>query len=170
MIYKFRVILDIEDDVFRDIEISKNDTLEDFQNAIVQAFGFEGGEMASFYLSNDSWEQGEEYPLFDVGESENPLQLMADTPIDSVVENEHDRLIFIYDFLSMWTFLVELMQISDVESTVLYPRLIFSHGIVPEEAPEKFFESDFEESNDDFDDFGVNEDDLDNLDFDINLN
>lgn len=170
MIYKFRVILDIEDDVFRDIEISKYDSLEDFQNAIVQAFGFEGGEMASFYVSDGSWGQGEEYPLFDVGESDQPLQLMANTQIDSVVEKEHDRLIFIYDFLSMWTFLVELMQVSEAETTALYPRLIFSHGIVPEEAPEKFFETDFDESNDDFDDFGLDEDDLDNLDFDINLN
>jgi hypothetical protein len=41
---------------------------------------------------------------------------------------------------------------------------------VPEDAPEKFFETDFDESNSDFDDFGVDEDDLDNLDFDINLN
>ena len=70
----------------------------------------------------------------------------------------------------MWTFLVELMQISEAESIVLYPRLIFSHGIIPEEAPEKFFETDFNESNEDFDDFGMDEDDLDNLDFDINLN
>lgn len=170
MIYKFRVILDIEDDVFRDIEISKNDTLEDFQNAIVQAFGFDGGEMASFYVSDESWEQGEEYPLFDVGESDQPLKRMADTQIDSVVEKEHDRLIFIYDFLSMWTFLVELMQVSEAETTALYPRLIFSHGTVPEEAPEKFFETDFDESNDDFDDFGLDQDDMDNLDFDINLN
>lgn len=40
MIYKIRIILDAKDDVFRDIEIEDNKTLEDFHNAITQAFGF----------------------------------------------------------------------------------------------------------------------------------
>ena len=44
MIYRFRVILDDKDDVFRDIEIKADTTAEDFHNAIVQAFGFDGGE------------------------------------------------------------------------------------------------------------------------------
>ena len=42
MIYKFRAILDAEDDVFRDIAIHQEDTLEDLHNAIVNAFGFDG--------------------------------------------------------------------------------------------------------------------------------
>ena len=42
MIYRFRVILDNDsnDDIFRDIEIRKNDTLEDLHNTINQSFGF----------------------------------------------------------------------------------------------------------------------------------
>ena len=42
MVYKFRVILDVEEDIFRDIAILDEDTLEDFHNAIVNAFGFDG--------------------------------------------------------------------------------------------------------------------------------
>jgi hypothetical protein len=38
MVYKFRVILDAEEDIFRDIAILENDTLEDLHNAIVNAF------------------------------------------------------------------------------------------------------------------------------------
>ena len=33
MVYKFRVILDAEEDIFRDIAILSDDTLEDLQNA-----------------------------------------------------------------------------------------------------------------------------------------
>ena len=68
MIYRFRVILDhdSEGDVFRDIEIRETDSLEDLHNAITQSFGFDGLEMASFYLSNDQWDQGEEISLFDL--------------------------------------------------------------------------------------------------------
>ncbi len=71
MIYRFRIILDnkSEEDIFRDIEIRKTDTLEDLHNAITQSFGFDGMEMASFYLSDDEWNQGEEISLFDMSEA-----------------------------------------------------------------------------------------------------
>ena len=70
MIYRLRVILDndTEDDIFRDIELDKNCNLEDFHNTITQSFGFEGNEMASFYLSDEEWNQGEEISLFDLGD------------------------------------------------------------------------------------------------------
>lgn len=56
MIYRFRVILDndTDEDVFRDLEIRETDTLEDLHNVITQSFGFDGTEMASFYISNVS--------------------------------------------------------------------------------------------------------------------
>ena len=50
MIYKFRVILDAEEDIFRDIAIESDNTLEEFHNAIVNAFGFDGTETGSFLL------------------------------------------------------------------------------------------------------------------------
>jgi hypothetical protein len=40
MVYKFRVILDAED-IFRDIAILADDTLEDLHNAIFNSFGFD---------------------------------------------------------------------------------------------------------------------------------
>ena len=52
MIYRFRIIFDSKkDDIFRDIEIEATATFEEFHNAITQAFGFGGSEMASFYLA-----------------------------------------------------------------------------------------------------------------------
>ena len=68
MIFRFRVVLDndTKEDIFRDIEIRKTDTFEDLHNSITQSFGFDGSEMASFYLSDDEWNQGEEISLFDL--------------------------------------------------------------------------------------------------------
>ena len=60
MIYKIRIILDAEDDIFRDIEIDVAGTLEDLHNTITQSFGFMGNEMASFYTCDDNWNQKEE--------------------------------------------------------------------------------------------------------------
>ena len=56
-----QAVLEIED-------VKETDTLEDLHNIITQSFGFEGTEMASFYLSDNQWNQGEEISLFDLSE------------------------------------------------------------------------------------------------------
>jgi hypothetical protein len=170
MIYRFRIILDTHDDVFRDIEIDASSTLEDFHNAITQAFGFGGQEMASFYTSNDLWEQEEEIALFDMSEEPGTARVMNETFIEDVVSEMETKLIYIYDFLNMWTFLVELAEVVEAEPGMSYPNLMFAHGVIPEEAPEKEFVAE-EIDEDDFDeDFGLDSEDYDNLDFDENWN
>lgn len=170
MIYRFRVILDnnTDEDIFRDLEIRETDTLEDLHNIITQSFGFDGTEMASFYISNDTWEQGEEISLFDLSEDAS-ARLMNGTSIDSVVHEMQTKLIYVYDFLSMWTFYVELAEIVEETEGNDYPNLMFVQGQVPDEAPEKLFET---EDLDEFSEFedGIDVDDYEDLDFDENWN
>ncbi|MBQ0735752.1 IS1096 element passenger TnpR family protein [Aquimarina celericrescens] len=170
MIYRFRIILDTEEDVFRDIEIEQDATLEQFHNVITQSFGFDGTEMASFYISDDQWNQGEEISLFDMSEGNQPVRLMNETTLIDVVNEASPKLIYIYDFLSMWTFLVELAEISEYENGMEYPNVMFVHGQIPDHAPEKEFKSDesmdFDEGNEDFMDL----DEYDDLGFDENWN
>jgi hypothetical protein len=171
MIYRFRVILDndTEDNVFRDLEIREDDTLEDLHNIITQSFGFDGSEMASFYRSDDDWNQGEEFSLFDLSEGADNVNLMQETKINTVVHEAATKLIYIYDFLKMWMFFVELAEIVEETDSVDYPNLLFVHGQVPDEAPDKsFLTDDFDELNEFEDDLDV--DDYDQLDFDENWN
>ncbi|WP_299388096.1 hypothetical protein [uncultured Lacinutrix sp.] len=167
MIYRFRVILDndTEEDIFRDLEIKETDTMEDLHNTITQSFGFDGTEMASFYLSDDQWNQGEEISLFDMSEGMNEVRLMNETSLSDTVHEAQTKLIYVYDFLSMWTFYVELADIAEEDEGVDYPNLMFVQGQVPDDAPDKIFEAEKDEFDDDFD---VN--DYDNLDFDENWN
>jgi hypothetical protein len=171
MIYRFRIILDndTEDDIFRDIEIRNTDTLEDLHNAITQSFGFDGSEMASFYLSDNDWNQGEEISLFDVSDSLESVRLMHETTIESVTNEDNTKLIYVYDFLSMWTFLVELGEIVDEAEGADYPNLLFVHGQIPTEAPVKEFST---EADDDFDEYNdeIDLDGYEDLDFDENWN
>lgn len=168
MIYRFRIILDndTEDDIFRDIEIRKTDTLEDLHNTITQSFGFDGTEMASFYISDDEWNQGEEISLFDMSEGINSVKLMNETLLEDVIDDTKTKLIYVYDFLSMWTFLVELGEIVEEAEGMDYPNLMYVHGQIPNEAPEKSFETD---ELDDFDNH-LNIDDYEDLDFNENWN
>ena len=143
MIYRFRVILDndTEDDIFRDIEIYKTNSLEEFHETIINSFGFINNEMASFYISDNEWNQGEEISLFNFGDESKETKLMSSVAINQVINNENNKLIYIYDFLNMWVFLIELIEVAEEIKGVNYPNIIFSKGKLPEKAPEKKFES-----------------------------
>ena len=143
MLYRFRIILDVDTDVFRDIEVESNINLEDFHKCISKSFGFNGEEMASFYKSDEDWNQGEEFSLFD---TEGDTPVMADTILESVIDEDNRHLLYVYDFYNMWTFFVELKGVADYEPGTSYPNIILSHGFVPENAPEKqFLAEDFDE-------------------------
>ncbi|NUY81147.1 hypothetical protein HUK80_09600 [Flavobacterium sp. MAH-1] len=164
MVYKFRAILDTEEDVFRDIAILSEDTLEDLHNALVNAFGFDGAEVASFYTCDENWNQEDEIPLFDTGDVAGEQMVMADYQLSSILNEDQTKIIYVYDFMNMWTFLVELAAIEEEQAGEAYPAVLFSHGVMPGEAPNKEFESenemDFDEDEfdeDDFDEFGDSE-------------
>ena len=142
MIYRFRAILDHDqkEDIFRDIEIRKTDTFEDLHNVLTQSFGFDGSEMASFYISNDQWEQGQEIALFDMGQNTD-VKMMNETIVEELINENNNKLIYIYDFLNMWTFLIELGEVVEEAQGTDYPNLMFVCGQVPSEAPEKQFEA-----------------------------
>ena len=141
MIYKIRVILDAAEDVFRDLEVESESSLEELHNTITQAFGFLGNEMASFFTADENWNQDEEIPLFDIREGEDGSRLMRDTLLSEVMDEQAPKLLFVYDFLNMWTFFVELADITEKEDGRTYPNLLFSFGELPDAPPEKNFEA-----------------------------
>jgi len=165
MVYRFRVILDTKEDVFRDIELLEESTLEDFHNTIINAFGFDGNEMASFYISDEDWNQGEEILQYDLSEGEESVRLMNETTLDSIVSESQTKLIYVYDFLNLWTFLIELAEIAEIEEGRDYPNLMFVHGQIPLEAPDKEFIAEKDEFEDNLDtDFDL--DDYDEQSYD----
>ena len=164
--YKIRVILDTKKDVIRTILVDDNINLENLHKIITQAFGFKGQEMASFYRTDDEWTQGEEIPLFNMAEAGEEIS-MKTCILNETLPEENNKLIYVYDFLNMWTFYVDIIEISSEKRENL-PQTILSVGEIPEQAPEKEFiaeklDSEFvdEEDIDDefghFDDFDYNE-------------
>lgn len=162
MVYKFRVILDAEEDIFRDIAIDEQDTLEDFHNSIFNAFGFDGTEVGSFYTCDETWNQEDEISLFDTGDVPGEQKVMSDYQLSDILDEQNTKIIYVYDFINMWTFLVELAAIEDPIAGNMYPETIFSHGEMPDEAMEKNFEADMHD-----DIYGEFEDDIDEEDLDM---
>ncbi|MFD1551297.1 hypothetical protein DNU06_12750 [Putridiphycobacter roseus] len=157
--YKFRVLLDNSDheEIFRDIEIDGEHNFENFYQKIIESFFFQGDQMASFYVSNNDWDKGEEIGLFAL-ESEDsfePYHIMQESKIKNFVDKKDQRFILVYDFLKMWIFLIELIHI-DETATLAAPEIILSIGIAPREASR---EIDFGlPSTDSGDDFGLGND------------
>ncbi|MEE3034918.1 MAG: hypothetical protein VX325_03630 [Bacteroidota bacterium] len=127
-IYRIRAILDTKEDVIRDFEIEANSSLNDLHIFIFKSFGFDGTELASFYKSNSKWEQGSELPLMNLN-SENESK--ADISIKEIISNDLKELIYIYDFLLLWTIYIKIIEETKILEGQEYPNLFFSHGNVP---------------------------------------
>ncbi len=164
---KFRVLLDSdsEKEVFRDILINDEDHFESFFKAIMQSFHFEGNQMASFYVSNDSWDKGHEISLMDLsyGEEETPAlpNVMKDATIKSFLEEPDQKFILVYDFLRMWIFLIELIGYE--KEGPEQPKVLFQVGMAPPEDSKPMegdhlqFGTENEDEFDEEDEFGFDE-------------
>lgn len=130
--YRFRVIIDHEGNIFRDIEIQMDAPLEDLHKSILMAFDFAQGEMASFYVADGDWNRGAEYHLMEMGTDDEgtPYPNMRTTALKDVVAAEGDKLIYVYDFMRMWSFFVEPVGEETVDAAEL-PRLTMEYGEAP---------------------------------------
>lgn len=134
-LYRFRVLVDDQVEAFRDIEVMAHATFFDLHRAILDAFAFQGQEMASFYVCDDDWQRGEEIPLMDMGmlDDGSTPTTMEQVMIGDHVESEDQKFTYVYDFLNMWCFYVELVQTTESDQGPEFAQVVFSHGEAPKE-------------------------------------
>lgn len=119
--------------MYRDVVIRHTQNFKELHDTILKAYEFDNKHKATFYRSNDHWQQGREISL-EVYEKEYkaPPLIMADTSIGSEIRNPNQRFIYQYDFNKNWTFLVELINVSKEENPkIIYPSVSRSEGIGP---------------------------------------
>ena len=147
MIYRLRIILDndTKEDILRDVEIDKNSNLTDLHELILLSFNFSADQMASFYTVDEDWNQINEISLMNFDESTDSMDSVL---IANILNNQNTKLLYIYDFINMWTFYVELIEEAKETNNIIYPRIILSVGDVPKKAPEKKFTSEDDEDED----------------------
>ena len=159
-----RIQLEHKQDVIRYIEISSNKSLEDLHYTIIKSLELNKNEMASFYMTNDELELLQEIPLFKIDDKDNSMLEMSKIKISSAFPNMDSQLIYVYDFLKMWRFLISYNQ--ETENTSKTTEINNSVGVMPEEAPEIIFQADKEmhsindideDLNDNFEEFNESE-------------
>jgi hypothetical protein len=134
-VLKFRVYLEEDDAVYRDIVIQHKQFFQDLHFAILKAYEFDSKHQATFFRSNDNWQRGREisFAKYDKSYVAEPL-LMSETTIGSEIRDTNQRFIYVYDFAKNWTFLVELINVSKEESSkITYPAVSRTEGIGPQQ-------------------------------------
>jgi hypothetical protein len=132
-ILKFRVYLEEDDSVYRDLALRHVQSFFQLHQIILKAFEFDNKHQATFYRSNDSWQRGREISLekYNKPYKAEPL-LMAETTVGSEIKDPNQKFIYVYDFIKNWSFLVELISVARDENLKMdYPVLVKSEGIGP---------------------------------------
>ncbi len=159
-VYLLRCVLDTEEDVIRDIALLPNSDLNLLHRAILRAFDLDQGELCSFFRSNQEWEQGEEISMMDFDPDTGRNALEANN-VGGCFTEVGAKMLYVYDFLKLWTFYVELVDLQEPDMDKVYPRLVGKVGERPAEPPVKNMEAE----PDSGDSFGESED-FDSLDED----
>lgn len=132
---KFRVLLDSikQEEIFRDIIIDDSDNFQSLYTCILESFGFDDNEMASFYVSDFEWNKGTEISLMDMafGDDDEAVEIMSDTLIRHHIESPKQRYILVHNFMDMWIFLLEMQEVSS--KSVTSPEVALSVGVLTDE-------------------------------------
>ena len=145
--------LEHKEDVIRNIEIPSEQTLEDLHFAVVDSLNLDRNEIASFYMTNEEFELLQEIPLYSFDENDKTMLAMNEIKISSAFPTKGSQLLYIYDFLKMWQFLVTFSKKSENDSKII--NSLEKIGEMPNNAPEIKFEAEkeFDPFNKAFEDY-----------------
>lgn len=118
----------------REIEIDSENTFLQLRNAILESVDYTKDELDSFFLCNEDWELEDEITLEDMGNtsSDRDQWIMENTPVSELVEDEGQRLLFEFDYMSERGFFMELKEIIPGRSLV-EPVCTMKRGKAPEQ-------------------------------------
>ncbi len=141
-VYRFKVFLEDNEDVFRDIDIKAAQTFEQFHTIIQDAFKFDAKHAAAFFVSDDYWRKGQEITLRkedlpleeeEIRKNVDPKKLMSETKIARFIEQPHQRFVYVFDPVVQWTFLLEMIKIVEENTKLNYPAIVKSYGTAPKQ-------------------------------------
>lgn len=113
MIYKFKIVSDEVSNFFREIEIDSESNFDSLRIAILQSVDFNEDEPTSFFLCDDDWTMREEVTQFDMGaSSDQDIWLMADTSLSEMIDEEGEKMMFVFDYLNERALYMELKEIT----------------------------------------------------------
>lgn len=173
LVYRFKITLDDHDEFYRELEVGSEQSFEDFHLAMVDGLGLDKSQLASFFFCDYRWRRGKEIALMDMNDEvqeEDRIMIMREHTLADLIDDPHQKFMYVYDYLKYHTFLLELLKILPADSKATYPRIIKSSGDLPREFTAQSIpigEPDFDEEAADLDflneDVGYDEEDMEDF-------
>ncbi len=111
MIFNFRIVSDEVENFKREIKIDADDTFFELKNAICESAGYDKNQMCSFFLCDQNWEKEKEITMEDMGaDSDEDVWIMDECILSDYIEDEGQRLIFTFDYLTERSFFIEMKE------------------------------------------------------------
>ena len=112
MIYRFTIISDEVDDFVREIQIDPEATFFDLHEAILKAANYTNDQMTSFLICDDDWEKEKEITLEEMDNNpEMDSWIMKETRLNELIEDEKQKLLYVFDYMTERCFFIELSEI-----------------------------------------------------------
>lgn len=157
-VYKFKVLLEDQDDFQRDIEIGSKQTFGDFHKVLTSSVNLDGKVLSSFYICDAKWKKINEITLIDMMDNlqepsatldeddfralATPVFVMEKVIIKDMIDDPHQRLIYEHDIANPRTFHIELLKINEAKPGVEYPLCVKQQGQISSPVVPFLFASD----------------------------
>lgn len=112
MVFKFRIVSDGVENFKREIQIDARASFLDLKNAICDSVGYDKTQPDSFFICDDGWEKHREITYEDMGfDSDQDIWLMDDATLEDFIDDEGQKLLFVFDYLTDRAMFMEMTSI-----------------------------------------------------------
>ena len=134
MVFTFAVISDEVDDFLREIKIDGDATFLDLHKTLLSTCGYPDDQMTSFWTCSDRWEKEQEITLEDMGNSsaDEDVYVMAETHLSDQLDEEGQRMIYIFDPMAERCLFIELSQV-EYSANQKAPKVTKKRGDAPKQ-------------------------------------
>ena len=137
-IYRFKITFEDQDDFYREVEVQSDQTFETFFKAFTENLNIDPESLSSFFICDHKFRKRFEISLIEMDpESENnekrSVGVMQNARLNDYIDDPHQKLLLVYDYLNYWTFYIELIKILPASPQYNYPRFLKSEGGTPRE-------------------------------------
>src|SRR5215218_6531605 len=122
--------------IWRELELTGDQTLGDLGEAIPFAFGFHDLHLWSFFLSGEPWDAATEYALSPSLDPVGGRRARAADRLRIRDAPAGKEFLFLFDYGDEWHFGVRLVRTGEAPNPgVRYPQVVASHGQTPPQYP-----------------------------------
>ena len=123
-VYRFKITIDEDEDVTRDIEVRSGQGFSTLHKGIVEHFNFRPDQPAEYFSSDQQWYEGDRIIKLEPGAEDK--KRLAD-----YIYDPHQRFICITESYNEVALAIELQKVSKEVEGAKYPRCVASEGEPP---------------------------------------